>query len=49
MDKTQTGIDGATIEVKAVKPGKSTWVSWIVAIVLLAVIIFLWIFWHPKK
>jgi t-SNARE complex subunit (syntaxin) len=47
MDKTQTGIDGATGAVQQVKPGKASWISWIIAIVVVLVIILLGVFWHP--
>jgi hypothetical protein len=49
MDRTQTGIEGATTAVMEVKPGAGSWISWILALVLLALILVLGIFWHPKK
>jgi uncharacterized integral membrane protein len=49
MDKTQTGIEGATNEVTKVKPSKGSFIAWIVAFILLVLIIVLGIWWHPKK
>jgi type VI protein secretion system component VasF len=49
MDRAEAGIDKARIKVRSVTMNRWVFSVWIVAGVLLAVIVLLWLFWHPKQ